>query len=130
MERVGPAMTMKAAEDCGGPTVTGDERSGEIDPLMLDRLMGFLRANFAGVGDPVRSKRCLYSLTADRDFVISPVPGYDNVIVGLGAAHAFKFAPGFGGMLLDLVDGKPVDPVFQLDRPGITDPAYEANWLV
>jgi sarcosine oxidase len=58
------------------------------------------------------------------------VPGYDNVIVGLGAAHAFKFAPAFGGMLLDLVDGHPVDPVFQLDRPGITDPAYEANWLV
>jgi sarcosine oxidase len=130
MERVGPALTMKAAEDCGGPTVTGDERSGEIDPLMLDRLMGFLRSNFAGVGDPVRSKRCLYSLTADRDFVISTVPGYENVIVGLGAAHAFKFAPAFGGMLLDLVDGKPVDPVFQLDRPGITDPAYEANWLV
>jgi hypothetical protein len=33
-------------------------------------------------------------------------------------------------MLLDLVDGTPVDPVFQLDRPGIIDPAYEANWLV
>ena len=35
-----------------------------------------------------------------------------------------------GDMLLDLVDGYPVDPVFQLDRPGITNPAYEANWLV
>jgi sarcosine oxidase len=122
--------TMKAAEDCGGPTVTGDERSGEVDPAMRDRLMAFLRANFAGVGDVVRSKRCLYTLTADRDFVISPVPGYDNVIVGLGAAHAFKFAPAFGGMLLDLVDGHAADPVFTLDRPGITDPAYEANWLV
>lgn len=125
-----PEMTMKAAEDCGGPTVTGDERSGEVDPAMLDRLVTFLRANFTDVGEVVRSKRCLYSLTADRDFVISPVPGYDNVIVGLGAAHAFKFAPAFGGMLLDLVDGHPVDPVFQLDRPGITDPAYQANWLV
>ena len=125
-----PEMTMKAAEDCGGPTVTGDERSGEVDPAMLDRLTTFLRANFTDIGQVVRSKRCLYSLTADRDFVISPVPGYDNVIVGLGAAHAFKFAPAFGGMLLDLVDGHPVDPVFQLDRPGITDPAYEANWLV
>lgn len=123
-------MTMKAAEDCGGPTVTGDERSGELDPAMLDRLMTFLRSTFTDIGEVVRSKRCLYSLTADRDFVISTVPGYDNVIVGLGAAHAFKFAPAFGGMLLDLVDGHPVDPVFQLDRPGITDPAYEANWLV
>ncbi|MEY3734773.1 MAG: hypothetical protein RL347_2132 [Actinomycetota bacterium] len=125
-----PEMTMKAAEDCGGPSVTGDERSGEVNPAMLDRLTTFLRANFTDIGQVVRSKRCLYSLTADRDFVISPVPGYDNVIVGLGAAHAFKFAPAFGGMLLDLVDGHPVDPVFQLDRPGITDPAYEANWLV
>jgi sarcosine oxidase len=123
-------MTMKAAEDCGGPTVTGDDRSGEVDPVMLDRLLTFLRANFTGIGDVIRSKRCLYSLTADRDFVISTVPGYDNVIVGLGAAHAFKFAPAFGGMLLDLVDGHPVDPVFQLDRPGVTDPGYEANWLV
>lgn len=123
-------QTMKAAEDCGGPTVTGDERSGEVDSEMLSRLAGFLRGTFTDIGDIVRSKRCLYSLTPDRDFVISPVPGYENVIVGLGAAHAFKFAPAFGGMLLDLVDGHPVDPVFRLDRPGITDPNYSPNWLV
>ncbi len=123
-------QTMKAAEDCGGPIVTGDERSGEVDPQMLDRLTGFLRATFTDIGDIVRSKRCLYSLTPDRDFVISPVPGYEDVIVGLGAAHAFKFAPAFGGMLLDLVDGHPVDPVFGIDRPGITDPDYSPNWLV
>ena len=123
-------QTMKAAEDCGGPVVTGDDRSGEVDPQMLDRLTGFLRATFTDIGDIVRSKRCLYSLTPDRDFVISPVPGYENVIVGLGAAHAFKFAPAFGGMLLDLVDGHPVDPVFGLDRPGITDPDYSPTWLV
>jgi len=122
--------TMKAAEDCGGPEVTGDDRSGEVDAQMLARLTDFLRATFTDVGEIVRSKRCLYSLTPDRDFVISPVPGYDNVIVGLGAAHAFKFAPAFGGMLLDLVDGQPVDPVFRLDRPGITDPTYSPNWLV
>ncbi len=123
-------QTMKAAEDCGGPIVTGDERSGEVDPQMLDRLTGFLRATFTDIGDIVRSKRCLYSLTPDRDFVISPVPGYEDVIVGLGAAHAFKFAPAFGGMLLDHVDGHPVDPVFGIDRPGITDPDYSPNWLV
>jgi len=123
-------LTIKAAEDCGGPEVTGDERSTQTDEGMQQRLMSFLHSIFTGLGDVVRSKRCLYTLTADRDFVISPVPGYENVIVGLGAAHAFKFAPAFGGMLLDLVDGHPVDPVFRLDRPGITDPNYEANWLV
>ena len=122
--------TMKAAEDCGGPEVTGDDRSGEVDAQMLARLTDFLRATLTDVGEIVRSKRCLYALTPDRDFVISPVPGYENVIVGLGAAHSFKFAPAFGGMLLDLVDGHPVDPVFRLDRPGITDPDYAPNWLV
>lgn len=122
--------TMKAAEDCGGPVVTGDARSGELDPAMLDRLMGFLRANFAGVGDPVRSKRCLYTLTADRDFVLSPVPGHERVIVGLGAAHGFKFAPAFGEMLTEVALGGTPDPVFALDRPGITDPGYAPAWLV
>ena len=122
--------TMKAAEDCGGPTVTGDARSGAPDPLMLERLIGFLRANFTGIGEPVRSKRCLYTLTADRDFVLSPVPGHERVIVGLGAAHGFKFAPAFGEMLTALALGGTPDPVFTLDRPGITDPAYAASWLV
>lgn len=122
--------TMKAAEDCGGPTVTGDARSGALDPAMLDRLMGFLHTHFTGIGEPVRSKRCLYTLTADRDFVLSPVPGHERVIVGLGAAHGFKFAPAFGEMLTSLVVGGDVDPVFTLDRPGITDPDYAPAWLV
>ena len=122
--------TMKAAEDCGGPTVTGDARSGEPDPVMLDRLMGFLRTHFTGIGESVRSKRCLYTLTADRDFVLSPVPGHERVIVGLGAAHGFKFAPAFGEMLTSLVLGAAPDPVFTLDRPGITDPDYAPAWLV
>ena len=122
--------TMKAAEDCGGPEVTGDNRSGVLDPQMLARLEGFLRTNFSGIGDMLRSKRCLYTLTADRDFVLSTVPGHERVTVGLGAAHGFKFAPAFGQMLVDVALGGDIDPVFTLDRPGITDPNYEANWLV
>lgn len=122
--------TMKAAEDCGGPEVTGDNRSGVLDPQMLARLEGFLRTNFSGIGDVLRSKRCLYTLTADRDFVLSTVPGHERVTVGLGAAHGFKFAPAFGDMLVDVALGGDIDPVFTLDRPGITDPNYEANWLV
>ena len=33
---------------------------------------------------PVRSSRCQYTLTPDRDFVIAPVPGHESVVVGLG----------------------------------------------
>ena len=68
-----------------------------------------------------------------RDFVLAPVPGHESVVVGLGAAHAFKFAPTFGRILADLaLSGTTASDVsaFRLDRPALTDPAYQAHWLV
>jgi sarcosine oxidase len=85
-----------------------------------------------GAGRPVRSLRCQYTLTPDRDFVLDRVPGHPSVVVGLGAGHGFKFAPTFGRLLADLVTGErdPVSPTFALDRPALTDPSYAAHWLV
>lgn len=126
--------TVKAAQDCGGPPVDPDDR-GEVveDTEMLGRLAGIMDEILPGSGAPVRSKRCLYTLTPDRDFVLAPVPGHENVVVGLGAAHGFKFAPTFGRVLADVVTtgGSATDlSPFQLDRPALTDPDYVANWLV
>ncbi len=81
----------------------------------------------------MRSLRCQYTLTPDRDFVISTVPGHEQVVVGLGAAHGFKFAPTFGRLLADLaIDGSTSTDLtsFRLDRPALTDPDYQAHWLV
>ncbi len=125
--------TVKAAQDCGGPVVTAEERSGAEDAGMLDRLAGFMATTFPASGPAVRSKRCLYTLTPDRDFVVSAVPGTPQVVVGLGAAHGFKFAPTFGRLLTDLaVDGTTAADVeaFRLDRPGLTDPSFAPNWMV
>jgi sarcosine oxidase len=125
--------TIKAAQDCGGPMVTAEARSGEPDPEMLDRLAGFLAARLPASGRPVRSRRCLYTLTPDRDFVLGAVPGAERIVVGLGAAHGFKFAPTLGRRLADLSLGAEVTPdlePFRLDRPGLTDPAYAPSWLV
>ncbi len=72
------------------------------DPEMLDRLASFVGSLLPGSGRPVRSLRCQYTLTPDRDFVLAPVPGHPSVVVGLGAAHGFKFAPTFGRILADL----------------------------
>ncbi|MEU8934317.1 N-methyl-L-tryptophan oxidase [Streptomyces sp. NPDC048409] len=126
--------TVKAGQDCGGPEVTPETRSGATDPKMLDVLARFMRERFPGSGRPVRSKRCLYTLTPDRDFVLGPVPGAERVLVGLGAAHAFKFAPTFGRLLAALVEdpavaaAEPYDR-FRLDRPALTDPAHPVNWM-
>jgi sarcosine oxidase len=125
--------TIKAAQDCGGPPVDPDARTTEVDPEMLGRLSGFLGELLPGSGEPVRSLRCQYTLTPDRDFVLAPVPDHPAVVVGLGAAHGFKFAPTFGRILADLVvDGTTGSDItaFGFDRPGLIDPAFEPAWMV
>jgi sarcosine oxidase len=125
--------TVKAAQDCGGPPVDPADRGFEESPRMLALLSGHMRRILPGSGEPVRSVRCQYTLTPDRDFVLGPAPGHPDVLVGLGAAHGFKFAPTFGRLLADLATAvQPavdLDP-FRLDRPALTDPAYTAHWLV
>ena len=125
--------TVKAAQDCGGPAVNPDDRTSDPDPEMEALVAEHVHALLPGVGAPLRSIRCQYTLTADRDFVMAPVPGHERVVVGLGAAHAFKFVPTFGRVLADLVTtGATTTDVaaFTLDRPAITEPDYAAHWLV
>lgn len=125
--------TVKAAQDCGGPEVSGDVRSGHTDLAMQARLSGFMSEVIPGSGNVVRSKRCLYTLTPDRDFVVSTVPGHHNIAVGLGSAHAFKFAATFGRLLTGLVvDGHTEADLsaFSLDRPALCDPDYQTHWMV
>jgi sarcosine oxidase len=125
--------TVKAAQDCGGPEVTADQRSYDPDPAMQRRLAEFMARTLPGSGPPVRSVRCLYTLVPDRDFVLGPVPGHEAVLVGMGAAHGFKFAPTFGRLLAELAvedaTDADVEP-FRLDRPALTDASYSTHWLV
>jgi monomeric sarcosine oxidase len=125
--------TVKAAQDCGGPTVDPDRRTTEPDPAMQRLLAEHLRRLLPGSGRPVRSLRCQYTLTPDRDLVLSPVPGHERVVVGMGAAQGFKFAPTIGRLLADLAtDGQSVTDLspYRMDRPALTDPHYAAHWLV
>ena len=85
---------------------------------------------FPGSGRPVRSKRCLYTLTPDRDFVLDRVPGAERVIVGQGAAHAFKFVPTFGRRLADLALGGAIGAElapFRAGPPGAHRPGLRAE---
>jgi sarcosine oxidase len=127
--------TVKAAQDCGGPVVTADDRSFEPDAERGKLLADFMAQTFPASGPATRSKTCLYTLTPDRDFVLGALPGHESVLVGLGAAHGFKFAPTFGRLLADLAmtgtAGTPVDLTpFRLDRPALTDPDHPVSWLV
>jgi sarcosine oxidase len=130
---VWPGSALKAAQDVGGRQVTAATRGFDPDPAASERLAGFLRAHLPAAGAHDHTATCLYTLTPDRDLVLGPLGGHDRVLVALGAAHGFKFAPLLGRVLADLAlhDGSDVDiSPFALDRAALTVPGVEANYLV
>ena len=125
---------VKAGQDVGGRITTAVDRTFTPDPDNLRQLTDFMAVTFPGsAARVVRSVTCLYTLTPDRDFVVGALPGYPDVVVGLGAGHGFKFTPTFGRMLADLaVDRRTRSDIsaFALNRPALTDPSYPVSWLV
>jgi sarcosine oxidase len=124
---------LKASEDCGGDEVDPDTRTFDADPSMERRLGGFLGALVGDRFGPPRTTTCLYTLTADRDFVVDRLPDHPNVCVGLGAAHGFKFAAWFGRRLAALASGTPAAAdlaSFAIDRPALGRPVVREAWLV
>lgn len=111
----------KIGQDIGGPEVTGDTRTFDLDPAYTSRLRRFMETYLpSGAGSVIEAKSCLYTMTPDRDFVIDELPGSPGVFVGQGAAHAFKFASVFGRTLAELaVDGRTSQDIapFAIDRP-------------
>lgn len=122
----------KVAEDIGGQPVAPDRRTFKPDEPALARLRSFVRATLPDIDRSVlRIKTCLYTLTPDRDFVIDAVPGHPNVLVALGAAHAFKFASLIGRTLSELATGRPASidlTPFRMNRPHLTDADAPRAW--
>ncbi|MEW1828054.1 N-methyl-L-tryptophan oxidase [Streptomyces sp. NPDC088196] len=78
-----------------------------------------------GVGPVTESLTCLYTMTADRRFLVGEVPGVPQVLVASACSgHGFKFGPAIGEALADLVCGiaRPDLDFLSLDRlfPGGT----------
>jgi sarcosine oxidase len=126
----------KAAEDVGGGEVTPQTRTFEKDEVGFARLTDFLARHLPGhLGPVILTKTCLYTLTPDRDFVIDRLPDQPNVLVALGAAHAFKFASVMGRILSELVvDGTTPSAGeierFRIDRPILLESNPVTSFLV
>lgn len=57
--------------------------------------------------DVVDSVACLYTMTADRRFVVGRLPATPRVIVAAACSgHGFKFGPAIGEAVADLVTGR------------------------
>jgi sarcosine oxidase len=134
--------TVTVGRDCGGAAVDPDAAPVDAggarvpDRAYVADLVAFARRAVPGAGPVARVTACLYTLPPDRDLVLGPLPGHDRVLVALGAAHGFKFAPWFGRTLAELVaDGATSTPVdaYAPGRDRLTAPAgsaAERSWLV
>ncbi len=70
--------------------------------------------------DPLTWISLSSDLTPDRDFIVDRVPGHDQVLVLIGAGHAYKFASALGRIASELVVAgetpSALEP-FSLSRP-------------
>jgi sarcosine oxidase len=117
----------KVAQDCGGRPTTPATRTFEPDRAIGERVRTFLAERLPGLlGPELLTRTCLYTLTPERDFVLDRLPDAPGVLVGLGAAHGFKFASVIGRILVELaLDGRSASETelgrFRIDRPALLD---------
>lgn len=114
--------TIKAARDSSEIPLDVEHRSFEPVPKRLEELTDFLDGLLPGKGRHLRTVTCQYTLTPSRDFALGGLPDHPRVLVGLGAGHAFKFAPTIGRILSELaIRGTTRDDIsqFGLGRPDL-----------
>jgi sarcosine oxidase len=96
-----------------GPAVDPDANDRACDPGIVARFHRDLSTFLPDALEPPHaSATCLYTMTADRHFVIDRVPGAGAIIVAAGfSGHGYKFAPVIGDILADLaLDGRTRHP--------------------
>lgn len=114
--------TIKAARDRSENITTLEQRTYVHSPELLKELTSFMDDLIPDSGrETLRTVTCQYTITPEREFILSPLKNYPDVILALGAAHAFKFAPAIGRVVAELaIDGKTKEDI---TRFGIRGPA-------
>jgi sarcosine oxidase len=122
---LGGAPGVKVASHAPGPAVDpGDGPFTGSDPVREEQAGAYVRARLPGLDPaPLAPETCLYTMTADEDFVL----GREGpVVAGAGCSgHAFKFGPLLGEILAALALGEPPPADlsrFSLARPSLATP--------
>lgn len=76
---------------------------------------------------PIAMKRCLYTMTADENFLIAPSQAHPRVLMfSCCSGHGFKYAPAFGDIARDWLEGRDRD---ELHVFGLKERAVSATQL-
>jgi len=115
----GPGNAQKVAEHGGGRVTTAAGRDGIVDAAARERVVAYVRDWLPGlVPEPFNETTCLYTTTADEDFVLDrrgPL-----VVCSACSGHGAKFAPWLGVQAARLAAKDGFGPLrFRLDRPAL-----------
>lgn len=111
--------TIKAGRDTSNNFMTPEQRTYVQSPELFEELSSFMK-NFIPDKErqPLRTVTCQYTITPERQLIISPLENNPDIIVGMGAAHGFKFAPAFGRALAELaIDGRTNEDISKFGIP-------------
>jgi sarcosine oxidase len=110
---------MKVGEHAGFRTTTTADRDFVVDPAARLRITEFITRRIPGLNPaPVNEVTCLYTWTANEDFVLDRSGPF--VVASPCSGHGAKFAPLLGEVIADLAAGKPApDPRFTLAAHGV-----------
>jgi monomeric sarcosine oxidase len=97
---------IKLGEHSLGTVTTGDGRDGIVNPAVRDRVGAFVREHLGGLEpDPVGEVTCLYTSTANEDFILDRHGPF--VVCSPCSGHGAKFAPLVGEIAAGLACGDP-----------------------
>ena len=95
---------VKVGEHRGGTVTTGDGRDGIVSPAARERVRAFVSQQLRGLDPaPVGEVTCLYTSTANEDFILDRHGPF--VVCSPCSGHGAKFAPLVGEIAADLACG-------------------------
>ena len=97
---------IKIGEHNPGQVTTADGRDFRVDPAARARVRAYVGKRLPGLDQaPVNETTCLYTWTANEDFIIDRPAGGPFVVASPCSGHGAKFAPLLGEIIADLVTG-------------------------
>jgi len=105
---------VKVGEHHPGTVTTAAGRDFRVDPAARARVAGFARRRLPGLDPvPLNEATCLYTWTANEDFILDRQGPF--VVASPCSGHGAKFAPLLGEVIADLAAGRPsAEPRFTL----------------
>jgi monomeric sarcosine oxidase len=115
----GPQNAQKVAEHDNGQVTTASARDGKVDPAARSRLVEYVKYWLPGlVPEPFNETTCLYTTTADEDFVLDQRGAI--IVCSACSGHGAKFAPWLGAQAAALAAGEgTVQERFRIDRTSL-----------